>query len=69
MLADRLKLTDPDGRVSLTNISVWVVLLVIVYSVARTGSLVVTLRERMPGVYFAYFRDLDGNKLCGYRFG
>ena len=25
--------------------------------------------ERMPGVYFAYFRDLDGNKLCGYRFG
>lgn len=25
--------------------------------------------ERMPGVYFAYFRDLDGNKLCGYRLG
>ena len=25
--------------------------------------------ERSPGVYFAYFRDLDGNKLCGYRFG
>lgn len=25
--------------------------------------------ERMPGVYFAYFRDLDGNKLCGYKFG
>jgi catechol 2,3-dioxygenase-like lactoylglutathione lyase family enzyme len=25
--------------------------------------------ERMPGAYFAYFRDLDGNKLCGYRFG
>ena len=25
--------------------------------------------ERMPGAYFAYFRDLDGNKLCGYKFG
>lgn len=25
--------------------------------------------ERAPGVYFAYFRDLDGNKLCGYKFG
>jgi len=24
---------------------------------------------RMPGVYFAYFRDLDGNKLCGFKFG
>jgi catechol 2,3-dioxygenase-like lactoylglutathione lyase family enzyme len=22
--------------------------------------------ERGPGWYFAYFRDLDGNKLCGY---
>ncbi len=25
--------------------------------------------DRAPGVYFAYFRDLDGNKLCGYKFG
>ena len=25
--------------------------------------------ERGPGVYFGYFRDLDGNKLCGYKFG
>ena len=25
--------------------------------------------ERGPGVYFAYFRDLDGNKLCGYKLG
>ena len=25
--------------------------------------------ERMPRAYFAYFRDLDGNKLCGYRLG
>lgn len=26
--------------------------------------------ERMGGAtYFAYFRDLDGNKLCGYRIG
>ncbi|WP_425995860.1 VOC family protein [Caulobacter sp. DWR1-3-2b1] len=25
--------------------------------------------DRMPGVNFAYFRDLDGNKLCGYKFG
>ncbi len=25
--------------------------------------------ERMPNMYFAYFRDLDGNKLCGYHFG
>ena len=25
--------------------------------------------ERMPKAYFAYFRDLDGNKLCGYKFG
>ena len=25
--------------------------------------------ERAPGVYFGYFRDLDGNKLCGCRFG
>lgn len=22
--------------------------------------------ERGPGLYFAYFRDLDGNKLCAY---
>ena len=25
--------------------------------------------DRGPGVHFAYFRDLDGNKLCGYKFG
>lgn len=25
--------------------------------------------ERAPGAYFAYFRDLDGNKLCGYKLG
>jgi catechol 2,3-dioxygenase-like lactoylglutathione lyase family enzyme len=25
--------------------------------------------ERVAGTYFAYFRDLDGNKLCGYKFG
>lgn len=25
--------------------------------------------ERMPKAYFAYFRDLDGNKLCGYKLG
>jgi catechol 2,3-dioxygenase-like lactoylglutathione lyase family enzyme len=25
--------------------------------------------ERAPGAYFAYMRDLDGNKLCAYRFG
>lgn len=25
--------------------------------------------ERGPGAYFAYFRDLDGNKLCGYKLG
>ena len=25
--------------------------------------------ERSPGVYFAYFRDLDGNKLCAYKIG
>jgi catechol 2,3-dioxygenase-like lactoylglutathione lyase family enzyme len=25
--------------------------------------------ERNPGAYFAYFRDLDGNKLCGYKLG
>ncbi len=25
--------------------------------------------ERMPKVYFAYFRDLDGNKLCAYKMG
>ena len=25
--------------------------------------------ERTPGVYFAYFRDLDGNKLCGFKLG
>jgi catechol 2,3-dioxygenase-like lactoylglutathione lyase family enzyme len=25
--------------------------------------------ERLPGAYFAYFRDLDGNKLCGYKLG
>jgi predicted lactoylglutathione lyase len=24
--------------------------------------------ERAPGAYFAYFRDLDGNKFCGYKF-
>lgn len=35
----RLKLTDPDGRVSLTNVSLYVVLFVIVYSVARSGAL------------------------------
>jgi len=25
--------------------------------------------ERMPDIYFGYFRDLDGNKLCAYKFG
>jgi catechol 2,3-dioxygenase-like lactoylglutathione lyase family enzyme len=25
--------------------------------------------ERAPGVYFAYFRDLDGNKFCAFKFG
>ena len=25
--------------------------------------------ERGPNVQFAYFRDLDGNKLCGYKVG
>ena len=25
--------------------------------------------ERAPGYYFSYFRDLDGNKLCGYKLG
>jgi catechol 2,3-dioxygenase-like lactoylglutathione lyase family enzyme len=24
---------------------------------------------RGPKAYFAYFRDLDGNKLCAYKFG
>ena len=24
---------------------------------------------RMPQAYFAYFRDPDGNKLCGYKLG
>ena len=25
--------------------------------------------ERGPNMYFAYFRDLEGNKLCAYCFG
>lgn len=25
--------------------------------------------ERMPGFYGAYFRDLDGNKLCAFKMG
>lgn len=25
--------------------------------------------ERMPGMHFAYFRDLDGNKLAGFCLG
>lgn len=25
--------------------------------------------ERQPGVHFGYFRDLDGNKLCCFKFG
>jgi catechol 2,3-dioxygenase-like lactoylglutathione lyase family enzyme len=25
--------------------------------------------ERRPNMYFAYFRDLDGNKLCAFCFG
>ena len=25
--------------------------------------------ERAPKMYFSYFRDLDGNKLCAYCFG
>ena len=25
--------------------------------------------ERAPSAYFAYVRDLDGNKLCAYKFG
>lgn len=25
--------------------------------------------ERMPGMYFSYFRDLDGNKLCAFCVG
>jgi len=24
--------------------------------------------KRAPQVHFAYFRDLDGHKLCGYKF-
>lgn len=24
--------------------------------------------ERAPGMHFGYFRDLDGNKLCAYKF-
>jgi len=24
---------------------------------------------RLPNTYFAYFRDLDGNKLCAYKLG
>lgn len=24
---------------------------------------------RMPGMYFSYFRDLDGNKLCAFHMG
>jgi len=35
----RLKLLDADGRVSLTNLSIYVVLFVVVYSVARSGAL------------------------------
>jgi hypothetical protein len=35
----KLKLLDPDGRVSLTNLSVYVVLFVVVYSVVRSGAL------------------------------
>lgn len=42
MLVDTLKLTDPDGRVSLTNVSIYVVLLVVIYSVARSGALDMT---------------------------
>lgn len=38
-MLQRLKLTDPDGRVSLTNLALYVVLLVVVYSVARKGEL------------------------------
>ena len=25
--------------------------------------------EHLPGGYFGYFRDLDGNKFCVYKFG
>jgi catechol 2,3-dioxygenase-like lactoylglutathione lyase family enzyme len=25
--------------------------------------------ERMPGAYFSYFRDPEGNKLCGFKLG
>jgi predicted enzyme related to lactoylglutathione lyase len=25
--------------------------------------------ERMPGAYFSYFRDLEGNKICGFKLG
>ncbi|WP_375397337.1 VOC family protein [uncultured Sphingomonas sp.] len=25
--------------------------------------------ERAPNIHFGYFRDLDGNKLCGYKMG
>ncbi|MFN0023466.1 MAG: VOC family protein [Parvularculaceae bacterium] len=25
--------------------------------------------ERGPKLYFSYFRDLDGNKLCGFKLG
>ena len=38
-------------------------------AIALGGSCEGAPGERMPGVYFAYFRDLDGNKLCGYKFG
>lgn len=35
----RLKLLDPDGRVSLVNLAIYVVLFVVVYSVVRSGAL------------------------------
>jgi len=25
--------------------------------------------DRMPGAYFAYFRDFDGNKFCAFKMG
>lgn len=50
----RLKLVDPDGRVSLTNLALYIVLGAFVYTVVRTGSVEVSALGALLTALTAY---------------
>lgn len=53
-LLARLKLLDPDGRVSLTNLALYVVLGVFVYCVGRAGTVDITALGALLGALATY---------------